>query len=202
LIGDRSRKAKDLMLLYDDTAAAALRVADREARFRGGTRYETADVLLGLLRTADPVTRAVTAEHPQLTVEAVCGALGSLPGTAAVLEEDDSVTSGLGARPEPAGEFRRAVSSFTANWRTLVRNRELRPGPKLGTGELWLAVLEPAAASAVLLVSVGVSPEDVRPLVLAVMVPDGAPVPAWPSAVPAGRVRRLLVRLGKHEDRS
>lgn len=190
------------MLLYDDTAAAALRLAGNEARLRGGTRYETVDVLLGLLRTADPVTRAVTADHPQLTWEAVGTALGKTPATAAALGEDDSLPSGPGARPEPAGEFRRAAASFTGKWRTLVRHRQLRPGLKLGTGELWLAVLEPAAASAGVLASLGVPPEDVRPLVLGMMVPDGAPGPAWPSEVPAGPVRRLLDRVRKHEDRS
>src|SRR3954454_15584731 len=39
------------MLLYDDTAAAALHAAADEARWCGATEYETAHVLLGLVRT-------------------------------------------------------------------------------------------------------------------------------------------------------
>ena len=63
------------MLLYDDPAAAALHAAADEARRLGATRYETTHVLLGLLRTADPVTQTVTADDPQLTAEAVRTAL-------------------------------------------------------------------------------------------------------------------------------
>jgi hypothetical protein len=181
------------MLLYDDTAAAVLHAAADEARRRGATRYETAHVLLGLLQTADPVTQTVTADHPQLTVEAARASLGAL--TIQVLAADDSAARGRGPTPEPAAEFRQASGRFTAKWRPLVRDRQLHPGLKLGTGELWLTVLEPATGSARILAAVGVDPDDVRPLVLAAMVPDGAPVPDWPTEVPAGAVRRLLDRV-------
>src|SRR3954451_24731010 len=52
------------MLLYDDTAAEALHAAADEARRLGATKYETGQVLLGLLRTADPVTGTVTVTIP------------------------------------------------------------------------------------------------------------------------------------------
>jgi hypothetical protein len=181
------------MLLYDDTAAEALQAAADEARRLGAAGYETAQVLLGLLRTADPVTRTVTADHPQLTVDAVRAALGAARGQPA--EEDGGGARGRRSTPEPAAEFRQASRRFTAKWRPLVRARQLQPNLKLGTGELWLTVLEPATASARVLASRGVEPDAVRPLVLATMVPDGAPAPDWPTDVPAGAVRRLLDRV-------
>jgi hypothetical protein len=184
------------MLLYDDTAAAALHASDDEARRLGATRYETVHVLLGLLRTVDPVTQSVTADHPQLTVDTVRTALGTPPAAAAAASGvDDGAPPNRRGTPEPAVEFRQAARRFTARWRPLVRSRQLRPGLKLGTGELWLTVLEPDTASARLLASLGAEPEAVRTLVLATMVPDGAPVPNWPTEVPAGAVRRLLDRV-------
>jgi hypothetical protein len=181
------------MLLYDDIAADALHAAADEAQRLGATKYETGHVLLGLLRTADPVTMTVTADHPQLTEQAVRTALGA----PSVTTQDDGDRGAPNRRstPEPAAEFRRAARQFTAKWRPLVRSRRLRPGLKLGTGELWLTVLEPGTASARALAALGVEQVDVRPLVLAAMVPDGAPVPDWPDDVPAGAVRRLLDRL-------
>jgi ATP-dependent Clp protease ATP-binding subunit ClpA len=181
------------MLLYDDTAATVLQAAADEARRRGENRYGTAHVLLGLLRTGDPVTQTVTADHPQLTVDGARAALGAPP--VQVPEVDDGTAPGRRSTPEPAVEFRRAARDFTAKWRPLVRDRQLRPGVKLGTGELWLTALEPATASAGALAALGIEPDDVRPLVLAAMVPDGAPVPDWPTEVPAGAVRRLLDRV-------
>ncbi|WP_369131901.1 sensor histidine kinase [Modestobacter sp. I12A-02662] len=65
------------MLLYGDAAAAALHAAAGEARRRGAAGYDTAAVLLGLVRGADPVTRSVTADRPQLTADAVRAALGA-----------------------------------------------------------------------------------------------------------------------------
>ena len=180
------------MLLYDDTAAEALHAAADEARRRGATGYETTHVLLGLLRTADPVTQTVTADHAELTVDAACAALGA-PSTQDP-EADGGNASGRRSTPEPSPEFRRAARQFTAKWRPLVRDRQLHPGPKLGPGELWLTVLEPATASARVLALLGVEPDEVRPLVLATMVPDGAGVPDWPTEVPAGAIRRLLGR--------
>ncbi len=177
------------MLLYDDTAARVLHAAADEARRLGATRYETTHVLVGLLRTADPVTLTVTVDHPQLTVDAVRAALGQPRW------EGGGAPPAGGSTPEPATEFRRASRDFTAAWRPLVRARRLRPGLKLGTGELWLSVLEPAAASARIVAASGAEPDDVRHLVLATMVPDGAPVPDWPTEVPAGAVRRLLLRV-------
>ncbi|WP_138735987.1 Clp protease N-terminal domain-containing protein [Modestobacter excelsi] len=181
------------MLLYDDTAAEALHTAADEARRLGATRYETAHVLLGLVRTADPVTQTVTADHPQLTADAARAALGAPPMQAP--EADGGTAEGRRSAPEPAAECRRASGQFTAKWRPLVRSRQLRPGLKLGTGELWLTVLEPATGSARVLAALGVEPDEVRQLVLATMVPDGAPVPDWPTDVPAGAVRRLLDRV-------
>jgi hypothetical protein len=181
------------MLLYDDTAAEALHAAADEAGRLGAAKYETAHVLLGLLRTADPVTETVTADQPRLTVDAARAALGASPTPAPEARGDTA--PGRRSTPEPAAEFRRAARQFTAKWRPLVRGRQLRPGLKLGTSELWLTVLEPGSASAGLLSSLGIAPEVIRPLVLATMVPDGAPVPDWPSEVPAGALRRLLDRV-------
>jgi hypothetical protein len=181
------------MLLYDDTAAEVLHAATDEAGPLGATRYETAHVLLGLLRTADPVTATVTADDPRLTVDAARAALGAsaLPATAA----DEGTAPARRSTPEPAAEFRHAARGFTAKWRPLVRDRQLRPGLKLGTGELWLTVLEPATTAGDVLRALGIDPDDVRPLVLATMVPDGAPVPDWPTEVPTGAVRRVLDRV-------
>jgi hypothetical protein len=181
------------MLLYDDTAARALQAAADEARHAGFDRYETPHVLVGLLRTADPVSRTVTVEYPQLTVDAVRAALGAVSGQPS---EQDGVTAGdRRSTPVPAVEFRQASRRFTAKWRPLVRDRQLRPGLRLGTGELWLTVLEPATASAIVLAALGVEPGDVRRRVLATMVPDGAPVPEWPIEVSAGGARRLVDRV-------
>lgn len=180
------------MLLYDDTAAAVLHAAADEGRRLGATRYETTHVLLGLLRTGDPVTSTVTADHPQLAVDAVRAALGAPPMQAPVVGDG---ARGRRSAPEPAVEFRRAARQFTATWRPLVRDRQLRPGPRLGTGELWLTVLEPAAGSAGILAALGVELDAVRRLALAAMVPDGAPVPDWPTEAPAGVIRRLLDRV-------
>lgn len=181
------------MLLYDDTAAKVLHAAAEEARRSGTDGYETPHVLLGLLRTADPVTRTVTATHPQVTEDAVRTTLG----TPSRQPSQDSAAEAPSRRstPEPASEFRQAARRFTAKWRPLVRDRQLAPGRKLGTGELWLTVLEGGATSTRLLSSLGAEPERLRPLVLATMVPDGAPVPVWPTDVPAGSFRRLLDRL-------
>ena len=181
------------MLLYDDTAAEVLHAAADEARRLGAAKYETGHVLLGLLRTADPVTTTVTADHPQLAERVVRTALG--PPSGRTREDGDREAPSRRSTPEPAAEFRRAARQFTAKWRPLVRSRRLQPGLKLGTGELWVTVLEPGTASARALASLGVEPGDVRPLVLATMVPDGAPLPDWPDGVPAGAVRRLLDRL-------
>jgi hypothetical protein len=181
------------MLLYDDTAAEALHAAADEARRLGATKYETGHVLLGLLRCADPVTTTVTADHPELSEGAVRAALRARSGR--MHEDGDAEAPSRRSTPEPSAEFRRAARQFTAKWRPQVRSRRLRPGIKLGTGELWLILLEPGTASARALASLGVEPVDVRPLVLATMVLDGAPVPDWPDEVPAGGVRRLLDRL-------
>src|SRR3954454_214533 len=170
----RRREKEAPMLLYDDTAAAAVYAATDEARRLGATKYDTAHVLRGRLRTADPVTQTVTADDPQLTVDAIRAALGPPPRQP--LEEGGGVEPGRRSGPDPAAEFRRAARQFTAKWRPLVRSRQLLPGLKLGTGELWLTVLEPATASARALAALGVEPDDVRPLVLATMLPVGAPV--------------------------
>jgi hypothetical protein len=180
------------MLLYDDTAAEALHAAAGEARRLGTSRYDTAHVLLGLVRTVDPVTRTVTADDPRLTVDAVRAALGA---PSEPPEADGGTAQSGRSTPQPSAEFRRASRQFSAKWRPLVRDRQLRPGLKLGTGELWLTVLEPAAASAGVLAALGIEPDDIRPLVLAAMAPEGAPVPDWPTEVPAGPVRALLDRL-------
>jgi hypothetical protein len=135
----------------------------------------------------------VAADHPQLNVDAVRAALDDPEVQSA--EADAGTPPARISRPEPAAEFRRAARQFTAKWRPLVRSRQLQPGLKLSSAELWLTVLEPATASARALAALGVDPDDVRPLVLATMVPDGAPVPDWPTHAPAGAVRRLLDRL-------
>src|SRR3954471_18295145 len=134
------------MLVYDDKAAEALRAAADEVRVLGATKYETAHVLLGLLRTVDPVTGTVTADHPQLTEHAVRTALAAPSGQPQ--EDGDPQAPGRRSTPAPGAEFRRAARQFTAKWRPLVRSRRLQPGLKLGTGELWLTGLEPGTSSA------------------------------------------------------
>ncbi|MDQ2749187.1 MAG: hypothetical protein M3Y44_06640 [Actinomycetota bacterium] len=181
------------MLLYDDTATKALHAAADEARRFGTDGYETPHVLLGLLRTADPVTQTVTADRPQVTEDAVRSALGA--PSRQPLQNGTVEAPNRRLRREPAAEFRQAARRFTAKWRPLVRNRQLASGRKLGTGELWLTVLERDAASARLLSSLEAPPDRLRPLVLATMVSDGAPVPVWPTELPAGSFRRLLDRL-------
>src|SRR3954469_17475795 len=116
------------MLLYDDTAAEALHAATDEAGRLGATKYETAHVLLGLLRTADPVTETVTADDPRLTVDAARTA-SPMPAT----DVNADVEHGRRSTPEPAADFRHAARRFTAKWRPLVRGRQLRPGLKPGT---------------------------------------------------------------------
>jgi hypothetical protein len=178
------------MLIYDDTAAGALTAAADEARLHGSNGYGTEHVLLGLLRTGDPVTRRVTDEAPQLTVETVRAAL--------TWRRPALVPSGSSAGQGrlPAPDFRRAMSDFTAVWRPLVRASRLRAGRRLGSAELWLAVLEPSAAASGLLRSVGVDPDDVRTVVLATMVPDAGPVPRWeaPARTGSGLLARVLRR--------
>jgi hypothetical protein len=179
------------MLLYDDTACAVLRCAADEAGLLDGSTYGTAHVLVGLLRTADPITRRVSAEHHGLTVDSVRAALAGPMATPGAKGAPWTPRSS----PGPGAEFRAAAGRFAAKWRPLVRERRLRAEPKLGAGELWLIVLEPESASACVLASLGAQPDDIRALVLATMVRDGAPVPDWPADVPVGGVRRLVAGL-------
>src|SRR3954454_18725730 len=108
------------MLLYDDTAAEALHAATDEAGLLGATKYRTAHVLLGLLRTADPVTETVTADDPRLTVDAARSALGASPMQAT--DATAGVAHARRATPEPAAESRQVARRFTAKWRPLVRD--------------------------------------------------------------------------------
>jgi hypothetical protein len=181
------------MWLYDDTAVGVLQAAAQEAGPVNAGRYETSHVLLGLLRTGDPVTRTITASHPKLTVDAVRSVLGETPSQR--LGEPADPKPGSRSTREPAAEYRRAAGQFTAKWRPLVRGKALQPGAKLGAGELWLTVLEPAAASARVLAALDVEADAVRPLVLAALVRNGAPVPDWPGEAATGGVRRLLRRV-------
>lgn len=181
------------MLLYDDTAAAALYTAAEEARRLGAAGYGTPHVLVGLLHSGDPVTRTVTDAHPGLTVGAVHAAAGHEPGPPPPAPP---------GRPVPAREFRRAVDHVMARWRPLVRSGQLRTGRRLGCRELWLAVLDPSAASSRMLRSLGADPDELRSSVLATMVPDGRPVPAWPREAPPGTVGRLAARLPGHRTRT
>src|SRR3954454_21582015 len=112
---DNLAKEKFPMLLYDDTAAEALHAATDEAGRLGATKYETAHVLLGLLRTADPVTETVTADDPRLTLDAARTALGASPRPATDVNAD--VAHGRRSTPEPAAYFRHAARRFTAKWR-------------------------------------------------------------------------------------
>ena len=108
------------MLIYDDTTAEVLHAAADEARRLGATRYETAHVLLGLLRTADPVTRTVAADHPPLTVDDVRAALGAAPGQPA---EEDGGT---------AGGRRRAGAGLAGRDPRRSGPAAARPRPRLG----------------------------------------------------------------------
>ena len=175
------------MLIYDDTAAEAISAAAEEAQRAGASRYGSEHVLLGLLRSAAPVTRLVTRDHPQLSTDNV---------RTAVLDSGPASGEGDGSStPMPGPEFRRVMSHLTAKWRPLVRSRQLQPGPKLSSGDLWLAVLEPSASSARILSALGADPEEIRPTVLTTMVPEGRPVPDWPGEARTGAIERLLTRL-------
>jgi hypothetical protein len=135
--------------------------------------HDTTDVLLGLLHAADPVTSAVTAAHPQLTPDAVRDAT-TRPGPAG------------GQSPgRPAPDLRRVQRDFTARWRPLVRGGQLRPGRRLGCGELWLITLERSAGSRALVQTLGADPDEVRRTVLRAMTPASSPVPDWPARPPA-----------------
>src|SRR3954452_22000848 len=90
------------MLLYDDTAAEALHAAADEVRRLGATKYETAHVLLGLLRTADPVTGPVIADHAQLTEHSVRSSLAARSGYPR--EYGAPQAPGRRSPPEPAAE--------------------------------------------------------------------------------------------------
>ncbi len=175
------------MFPYDDVAGAVLRTAGDEARRLRAPGYDTRHVLQALLRTGDPVTQRITGQESRLTAEAVHeqGLAGEVTGSAQPSPR----------APGPGPEFREAMSRFTATWRPLVRARLLRPGPRLGTAELWLTVLEPGTRSGQALRALGVEPDTIRDVVLATMVPEGRPIPAWPGEVPVGTVRRLVGRL-------
>jgi hypothetical protein len=177
---------------YDDTATAVIHAVGDEANRLGSPGYDSGQVLLALLQTRDPVTRRVTEADPRITAEAVRNHLDPTRRT-----PEGGTRSP--ATAVPAAEFREATSRFTAKWRPLVRARRLRPGPRLGTGELWLAVLEPGTESARALQSFGADPDAIRDLVLATMVPESQPVPEWPAEVPPGALPRLVGRLlGRH----
>jgi hypothetical protein len=133
------------------------------------------------------------ASAPQLTEDAVLAALG-----ASSRHRDSRGGPGTRTRrssPEPAVEFRQATRRFAAKWRPLVRDGHLAARAKLGTGELWLMVLDDGAASERLICSLGAQAVQLRSLLLAAMIPDGTRVPVWPTEVPAGSCRRLLDRL-------
>jgi hypothetical protein len=173
---------------YDDTAGAVIRLAGDEANRLGTPGYDTCQVLLALLQTRDPLTRRLTEADPRIATEAVSDRLHVARAT------PDGGSTGS-ATPVPAAEFRQATTRFTAKWRPLVRARRLRPGPRLGTGELWLVLLEPGTDSARVLQSLGADVDTIRNAVLATMVPDSQPVPEWPTEVPPSAVQRVVGRL-------
>lgn len=177
------------MFPYDDTATAIIFAAGDEAHRLGSPGYDSGQVLLALLQTRDPVTRRVTEADPRITAEAVRDHLDPTRRT------PDGGSRSSATTHAPAAEFREATSRFTAKWRPLVRARRLRPGPRLGTGELWLVVLEPGTESARVLQSFGTDPDAIRKVVLANLVPESQPGPEWPAEVPPGALRRLVGRL-------
>jgi hypothetical protein len=173
------------MLIYDDTAAPAITAAAEEARQLGAAGYDTRHLLLGLLRTGDPVTHRATEEAPQLTADTVLAALpAGRPASAA------GAGSSRDRLPAPAREFRSAMRDFTAKWGPLIRAQQLPRRPRFSSAELWLVVLEPSALSSRLLQSLGVDPGALRAVVLATMVADAQPVPDWPDQVPTGWYQR------------
>lgn len=178
------------MFPYDDTARTVIRVAGDEANRLGAPGYDSCQVVMALLQTRDPVTRRVTQADSRVPADVVRDRLG-----AAVPAPDDDPLTAPPSAPVPPAEFREATRRFTAKWRPLGRARRLPPGPRLGTGALWLAVLEPGTAATQVLRSVGADLGRVREVVLATMVPDFQPVPAWPSEVPDGAVPRLIRRV-------
>jgi hypothetical protein len=179
------------MLIYDDTAAPAIQAAAEEARRLGADDYDSQHVLLGLLRTGDPVTHRVSEKAPHLAVDTVRAAL--TVGRPAV------VAPAAGSRrerpPTPAREFRRAMGDFTAIWGPLIRTRQLPRRPRFSSAELWLMVLEPSTRSSRLLQSLGAHPQELRAVVLSTMVADSQPVPDWPDESPRAKHRRFVARL-------
>jgi hypothetical protein len=177
------------MLIYDDTAAPVVQNAAEEARRLGAAAYDTQHLLVSLVSADDPVTHRVTEAAPQLTPDAVRGALTE--GRPA------PIAAGTPRQrpPTPAREYGRAMSDFTATWGRLIKAGHLPRRPRFSSAELWLVALQPAALSARLLQSLGVDPRELRAVVLATMVEDGQPVPAWPEPAPRGHqpfVARVL----------
>jgi hypothetical protein len=179
------------VLIYDDTAAPAIQAAAEEARRLGADDYDSQHVLLGLLRTGDPVTRRVTEEAPDIAADAVRAALTAGQPTSAAAGAD----SPRDRPPTPTHEFRQAMGNFTAKWGPLIKARQLRRRPKFSTAELWLVVLEPSTRSSRLLQCPGRRSGGTPRRGLATMVADSKPLPDWPHDVPRRKHQRFIARL-------
>jgi Clp amino terminal domain, pathogenicity island component len=196
------------MLIYDDSFVAAMTASQQEATRLGAPAYGSEHMLLGLLVAGDPASRAVGQRFPQLTPEAVRAAvegafddlphlrrLGIAPAASQSAQGSVPLTQGLAPRNRHTPEFQTALNSATAKWDQLRRTHQLPRQQKLGSSVLWLAVLEPSARSFRLLQALETEPEQVRPVVLSAMLPDGQEAPQWPEQAKPPRVLRLLQRI-------
>jgi hypothetical protein len=189
------------MLLWDETFVSATEAAGEEARRAGATAYGSEHMLLGLLAATDPVTNHLTGAEPRLRADTVRDAvhgdavdqphLNRLGLDSADLPEHPKVP----LQSKHTAEFQVALNESTAKWGALVKSGALPRRRKLGSGELWLAVLQKQARSYRLLETLEIDPEQLRPVVLAAMAGPDRPVPAWPDAVPLGPVSRLFRKL-------
>lgn len=196
------------MLIYDDSFVAAMTASQQEATRLGAPAYGSEHMLLGLLVSGDPASRIIVERYPQLTPEAVRAAvegaiddlpqlrrLGIAPAALQSAQGNVPLTNGLAPRNLHTPEFQTALNSATAKWDQLRRAHQLPRQHKLGSSVLWLAVLEPSARSFRLLQALEAEPEQMRPLVLSAMLPDGQGAPPWPEQANPPRVQRLFQRI-------
>lgn len=142
------------MVFWDDTFAAATDAATREAQRLGAQVYGSEYALLGLLASGDAVTQQVVHSAPTLTLDAVRSAVSGAVDDASHLAELgvdlDQLAAAGDARSQPAmlrnkhsPEFQTSLHAATSKWLQVVKQGGLPRERKLGSAQLWLAVLEP-----------------------------------------------------------
>lgn len=196
------------MLIYDESFAAVMTATQSEASALGARAFGSEHVLLGLLAADDGLTRRVVHSFPALTSSAaraaVRGAVDDAPhlerlgltGVSSTVEPPVGCSSTRPVlRTKHTPELQEALNRASAKWGHLRRTHALPKERGVSSAVLWLAVLEPTARARRLLAAMDVDPEGVRTAVLSALVPDGAPVPAWPTQSPAGPVMRLVHRV-------